>query len=495
MNKVFAFSWVVVAILGIGFPDHLVAFQRTLEVSEGVKEEILQVERGLGAAFRVKGDSPSTWTLEDRMEHYRVPGVSVAVVKDGKLRWAKGYGIANTRTEALVDVDTLFQAGSISKPVAALAALKLVDDGKVDLDEDINLYLKDWKVPNNEFTTTEKVTLRRLLTHTAGMTVHGFPGYAKGEDFPSTTQVLDGEGNTDSIRVDKTPGESWRYSGGGYTVMQKMVEDVSGMPFGEFLDQEILSHMEMTESTYQQPLPDSLHERASGAYNFRGSLIKGDWHSYPEMAAAGLWTTPSDLAKYCIAIQDIVAGKGDGILSKSLTLEMLTKHQGDWGLGPSLADEDESLIFQHGGKNAGFTNDMFAYANRGDAVIVMTSGDNGGALIREIMRSIADVYQWRGQTEWIESLELDEESLERLAGKYTTEFDGRSVAFTFKAVKNALEVSVPMEAETKTIIPVGELEFVDVSDGTKVTFKQDDAGAIKGFSLNGQVEFSKSEKK
>ena len=339
--------------------------------------------------------STGNYSILERMKNYNVPGASIAVVVDGKLEWAKGFGIANSITGQKVDSGTLFQAGSISKPIAALAVLNLVETNNVDLDEDVNLYLKDWKVPGNEFTAEEKVTLRRLLTHTAGTTVHGFPGYPQKDVFPEIHDVLNGNGNTEKIYVDKVPGSTWRYSGGGYTIMEKVVEDVSGLSFEEYMDIYILKPLAMTRSTYQQPLPQELHAQASAAYNWNGKIIDGLWHNYPEQAAAGLWTTPSDLAKYVIEIQDIYAGTSPGFLSKNTIDSMLTMHDNGWGLGPILRQVNGSLIFQHDGKNEGFTNEFLAFVSPENAVIIMTNGDNGGKLIREIRNSIFRYYGWQ----------------------------------------------------------------------------------------------------
>ena len=340
-----------------------------------ILNEIRTVENGLIPGILVKGEPEKRYTLTERMAFYNVPGLSIAVIRDGKIRWAKGYGIANTRTGKAVDVNTIFQAGSISKPLAALGALLLVQEGKVDLDTDVNTYLKTWKVPENEFTKTEKVTLRRLLTHSAGMTVHGFPGYSYLDKFPDIETVLNGKGNTPAIFVDVVPGTIWRYSGGGYTVMEKMVEDMTGMPLEKYLAKKVLRPLGMKNSTYEQPLPKKRSKQASAAYHGDGKIVEGLWHNYPEQAAAGLWTTPSDLARYCIEIQEALAGKSHKVLNQETVGKMLTKHLSNWGLGPSLRWDADSLIFQHGGKNEGFTNNMMAFARRGDGLIVMTSAD------------------------------------------------------------------------------------------------------------------------
>ncbi|EDY81732.1 beta-lactamase [Verrucomicrobiia bacterium DG1235] len=357
-------------------------------------EEVSSIEKNLRANSNVDDKPAGPFTIEERMHELIVPGVSVAIVKDRELVYAKGFGIANSLSGTQVTTETLFQAGSISKPLAALAALKLVDQGKVDLDTGVNEYLKEWKVPENKFTKNEKVTLRRLLTHTAGLTVHGFPGYKPDAKFPSTIDVLDGKGNTAPIRVDTVPGSTLRYSGGGYTVMQLLIKDVSGMDLAEFMDQYVFPEIGMTRSTYQQPLSGDFVDSASGAYNRKGKLIKGVWHNYPETAAAGLWTTPTDLAKYCIHIQNIYNGKAEGVLSSERVEAMLTPDKRSWGLGPRLSGKGDSLQFMHGGKNAGFTNNMTAFADGRGAVIVMTNGDNGGRLANEIIRAVFTFYDW-----------------------------------------------------------------------------------------------------
>ncbi len=457
-----------------------------------VQQEIANIENGLGPSIQVQGKPQVSWTIKDRMQHYRVPGVSVAVVKDGQLRWAKGYGIANTKTGQPVTNQTLFQAGSISKPVAALAALKLVDQQKIDLDENVNAYLKRWQVPDNDFTHKEKVTLRRLLTHTAGLTVHGFPGYSQQDKFPNALAVLNGQGNTDPIRVDMIPGTQWRYSGGGYTVMQLLVEDVSGVPFDQYLAEHVLQPIGMKLSTYQQPLPASRQSEASAAYDRAGKIIAGNWHNYPELAAAGLWTTPSDLAAYCIEIQQILAGEKTGILSRQIVQQMLTKGQRDWGLGPSLSGDGEELVFQHGGKNAGFTNEMLAYAHRGQAVIVMTSGDSGGPLCGEILRAIADEYDWRGQTKEVSLFAMDQSQLAAFAGQYAASMNGQTMQVQIAVADNQLKVTIPAQRTTKEIIPIGSTEFVDISDGTQIEFDVNESGTVQGFVVDNRMKFTKS---
>ena len=444
------------------------------EASIDTSSEISAIEQGLLPAIQVKGDSVIKFNMSERMDYHKVPGVSIAVVKDGKLRWAKGYGIANTNKGNEVNTTTLFQAGSISKPLAALSALKLVEEGKVDLDEDVNTYLKDWQVPESDFTTEEKVTLRRLLTHTAGMTVHGFPGYQQTDSFPSITTVLNGAGNTPAIYVDTIPGSIWRYSGGGYTVMEKMVEDISGLSLDEYMAKNILPPMGMVNSTYEQPLGKKYHVNASAAYDNEGNIIDGLWHNYPEQAAAGLWTTPTDLANYCLEIQEIMAGKTDGVIKRETVEMMLTKSKNDWGLGPSLAWAADSLRFQHGGKNAGFTNNMIAFAHRGNAIIVMTNADNGGKLIGEVLRSVSGYYGWGiSSPKVVETIELSVEKLNELVGQYKLNFQVPDIGDYFIDVTiedNKLVVFDPNNNETNILTALEEGKFLDLTTGDNNEF-------------------------
>lgn len=350
-----------------------------------VQARIARVESGL------------KMTLAERMAFYKVPGLGIAVIHGGAIEWAKGYGVREAGQPTPVDTDTLFQAASISKPVAAMAALKLVQGGKLALDEDVNRKLSTWKLPENEFTAGEKVTLRRILTHSAGLTVHGFPGYAQGAPLPTLVQVLNGvpPANTAPIRVDVKPGTLFRYSGGGFTLMQQMLIDVAGRPFPEFMQDTVLGPLGMTHSTYQQPLPEALWRQAASAHDRDGVAVKGRWNTYPEMAAAGLWTTPSDLARFAIELRNAFRGQSERVLSAATARQMLTRQRKDLnGLGIGLRGEGQTLSFSHGGANRGFMCQLIAFAESGDGAVIMTNGDRGQALIQEVLRAIAAEYGW-----------------------------------------------------------------------------------------------------
>ena len=272
---------------------------RPSSASQGnnLEQRIQRVETGLIPRDGPKGKNPLAQNLIDRMHHYNVPGVSIAVIDNGTIDWARGYGFADVGTNQKVDVDTLFQAASISKPVTAVAALHFVEEGKLALDEDVNRKLVSWKVPENEYTKTEKVTLRRILSHSAGLTVHAVAGYAAGEPVPSLIDILNGKKGTYSepVVVDFVPGSKMRYSGGGFCVLQQLLVDITGKSFPALMQETVLSKLGMSNSTFDQPLAASESVYAATGYDEQGAPVRGRWRVYPEMAPAGLWTTSSDL--------------------------------------------------------------------------------------------------------------------------------------------------------------------------------------------------------
>ena len=295
------------------------------KVSSELAGHIQRVENGIPPIPISDTGPPLRLNLEQLMQTYKVPGLSVAVIDNFKIAWAKGYGVTEAGAHNPVTIHTLFQAGSISKPVAATGALSLVQQGKLSLDENVNDELKLWRIPDNEFTKDQKVTLRRIMSHSAGLTVHGFPGYAVGSPIPTLQQIFNGEppANTAPIRVDIVPGTKFRYLGGGITIEQQLLIDVTGKPFPQFMRQAVLDKIGMSDSTYEQPLPPARAAMAATATHSDGMPVPGKWHIYPEMAAAGLWTTASDLARFGIEIAVSKQGKANHVLSEAMTREML----------------------------------------------------------------------------------------------------------------------------------------------------------------------------
>lgn len=439
-----------------------------------IEQHVQHVTSGLIGGVVLKGQEHATHTLADRMKELNVPGVSVAVIHNGKIEWARGFGVRRIGGEP-VNAETMFQAGSISKPVAALACLRLVQQGKLSLDTDVNTYLTSWKFPSDPVQKGKPVTLRELLTHTGGTTVHGFPGYASNEPVPTLVQVLNGEkpANTPAIRSEAAPGARWNYSGGGFTIMQQVLLDVTKEPFPKLLHDTVLAPIGMTRSTYEQPLPQGLRANAATPYRGDGKPVEGGAHTYPEMAAAGLWTTPTDIAKYALEVDRSLDGKANHVLSQEMTREMLKRGgMGSWGLGVQLGGSDANPWFSHGGVNEGFVNIFYMFEKSGDGAVVMTNSDQGGQIGDELIHSIAAEYNWPDLRPTVRTpVHVDEKTLATYVGTYALapNFDIVVMLENGQLITQATgQPKIPIYAETETkFFPLfpAELEFVKDDQG------------------------------
>jgi CubicO group peptidase (beta-lactamase class C family) len=424
---------------------------------------------GLRPAIEVEGRAPIRWSVAERLAHHRIPGVSIAVIDAGRVVWAGGFGVKEAGTADPVTAATLFQAASISKPVTATGMLRLVAEGRLDLDADVNRYLRSWRVPENRHTAREKVTLRRIASHSAGLTQHGFRGYAEGEPVPTVAQLLDGANpaNHQAVRVDTTPGSLVRYSGGGTTVQQLVMTDVTGEAFPALMKRLVLDPAGMRRSTFEQPLPMGRWSDAARGHRPDGTMIRGRWHTYPEMAAAGLWTTPTDLARWAFAIESARSGRDTTILPRALAEAMLTRQAGDYGIGPALGGSDSTFRFGHNGANEGFRATLTFFPVTGQGAAIMVNSDRGSELANEILNALAAELGWPARApRVIREVRLDGDRLARHVGTYAYEFQGRrsSVAITVDSGRlwlrpddePYLEELVPTDSSgTFTLIPGG----------------------------------------
>jgi len=432
---------------------------------------IARVENGLRPQVLFEGDA--AWNILDRMKRYNVPGVSVAVLAEGRVLWAKGYGVMDADTKEPVTAETLFVAGSISKPVAAMGALKLVEEGRIGLDAPINDALTTWKLPENELTAGHPVTLRQLLSHSGGTTVHGFRGYAEGEAVPSITDILDGKGNSPAVRVDLEPGKQWRYSGGGITVMQLALADAGKAPFPEIMRAKVLEPVGMAASSYEQAFtPERLKLAASG-HDAEGKVIPGKRHAYPEMAAAGLWTTATDLAKFAGEVWLSVNGRSNKVLSKETARLMVEPHiaargEQQMALGLFLEKRGGQTYFGHGGQDEGFIAYLIAHRENGYGAAVMTnSHGRANALIEEILKAIAAEYGWKDfLPKPLRPVILDPSALEACAGRYRMDHD----AVLTVAVKDGGLEARRSEGAPLELVPVGAREFASREEPVRLVF-------------------------
>jgi len=338
------------------------------------------------------------FTLEQVMRRFRVPGVSVAVIHDFKIHWAKAYGVADVSTGRPVRIDTPFQAASISKPVTALAAMLLVQQGKFGLDDDANRHLKSWRVPDGPLTRSQPVTPRSLMSHTSGADDgFGFPGYDPAAPRPSVAQILDGASpsNVGKVTFARPPYAAYKYSGGAVTLMQLLLTDVTGEDFAALMQARVLGPLGMADSSFEQPPPESRAARLAHAHNGQGAHGAVPWHIYPEQAAAGLWTTPSDLAKLAIEVQEAARGPKGRVLAQASAREMTAPvGTGPYAVGFGVEQRGQGWYFAHGGSNWGFRAHLVAHVRKGYGLVVMTNGDAGGGLIAEIEARVASAYGW-----------------------------------------------------------------------------------------------------
>jgi len=362
---------------------------------------IARIERTLLPGVTLFGRPTRNMAVAERMAHYKVPAISVAVFDGGRIVWSRAWGDAAPGRPATAR--TLFQAASISKPVFAASALSFVHDGRLSLDRPVNDFLRSWRVPDSEAAPGSAVTLRHLLSHSAGLSVHGFRGYAAGEGVPTLRQLLDGTppANNDPIRITQRPGEGWRYSGGGTSVAQQAVEDVAGRPLAEIMRGSILAAAGMRESSYAQPLPPARARLAAVAHDEEGAPIAGRWHVYPEQAAAGLWTTPTDLARFALWVIDGARNRRIGGAQRFVASHLIEPQpspppgRGErMGLGLFLGGEGRSFNFSHGGSNAGFRAFLVGFPETGQGAAIMVNGEAGYPLVQELLRAIAREYRW-----------------------------------------------------------------------------------------------------
>lgn len=431
---------------------------------------IEQVENGLFAenepAFAPRH------SLSARMAEYRVPAVSVAVIDGGELAWAKAYGVRASGQPNTVNTETLFQAASISKPVAALAILRLVEAGHFDLDTDVNEYLTSWQVPPVDG-WQPRLTLRQLLSHSAGATVHGFLGYNHAEALPTPVQILDGvtPANSDPVRVDTLPGAQYRYSGGSISIAQQVAADVLGKPFAEIVYEWALKPLGMTHSTYAQPLPEPLFANVAPGHYYTGETVEGGWYTMPELAAAGMWTTPTDLARFLIALRRAYAG-AESPLSQQVARWMLTEtipaENGlSVGLGIFLNRWDGAATCEHSGGNVGYKCNAKIYFEGSDfGAVVMTNADYGYMLVQEVFNSIGAAYGWKQPPS---------------AAKPESDVLESDYAGTYQ-LTTGLKLNVALTGETLT---------AQVGQQPPLELRQFEAGKFRLYPLNAAVAFER----
>ncbi len=473
------------SLLGVAIPMSLAAQGRSpadyMTAIEGVQATAGQ--NGLGNK-----------TLEELMVDFGVPGVTIAVIRDFEVHWAKGYGVADVETGAPVDTETMFQAASISKPVTAMAVLRAVQDGLFALDDDINDILESWKLDGGDFTRDRPVTPRSLTSHTSGLgDGFGFPGYDPADPLPTVIQILDGHelSNVGPVFMERAPMSFEEYSGGGVIVMQQALTDARGRRFADIMRDDVLQPVGMTNSSFVQPISPENDRNAARAHDGEGRSRGAKWHVYPEQAAAGLWTTATDLARFAIEVQKSAVGESNRVLSRTTVQEMLSPvGVGGFAVGFAIGKMGQGWYFSHGGGNWGFRCTLLAHKVKRYGLAIMTNADQGGAVMAEVSRRIQAAYEWdsmadpvpRGYARPVERIEVEvaEAILETYVGEYemANEF---SLVVTledgalFVHPTGQEKVPVFAESETKFFLRVAEAQ---------ISFTKDDSGAVTGLVLH-----------
>lgn len=455
--------------------------------------KITQVENGLRYKVLITNSDNKPMKLSERMKYYKAPAVSIAVVDNGRLDWAKGYGIHSNPAHDKINQATLFQAGSVSKTVTALGALILVNQGKLSLDVDVNKYLKSWKIKDDKF--KQKVTLRRLLSHSAGLNVPGFFGYSIHAKLPTTVEILEGKRptvNTNPVKVIFEPGTKYKYSGGGTTIVQLLIEDITGEDFATWMDNNVLQPLNMNSSSFKQPISHKNRWLACFGHNADGTEVAGHWHVYPEKAAAGLWTIPSDLAKFMIAIFGMLNGNTNKLVSQDLIKEAISPQikisdQRSEGLGVFLSGEGATFTFGHDGENKGFVARYLAFPNRNFGMVIMVNDDGAFELIDEISHSIADAYDIPNYEKVLKtSKSFNVDLYKNAVGVYQRQKGNDDDKMIVTMHDNKLYVSSPILKKTELYL--GENDRFFVKEGVvELKFSQDDK-TMKLFALDGNSD-------
>ena len=399
-------------------------------VDPAIQQKMTAVENSLAPSV-IFGDTIPKLNLEKRMKETAIPGLSIAVIRDYKIEWARGYGWADVEEKRKVNANTRFQAASISKSINSMGILKLVEMGKLDPEADINTYLTGWKFPYDSVSKNKKISVYNLLSHTAGLDIHGFPGYETTDTIPTVQQILDGRrpANTKAVRALFEPGTKFKYSGGGTTISQLLLTNITNSNYASWMEKNVLLPLGMTNSSYNQP-PTTTANLATGYYR-DGKPVKGKYHVYPEQAAAGLWTTPTDLAKYIIECQLALEGRSKKVLSQLMMKKRLTPYiDSSAALGVFIDKKGEQLYFTHNGGNEAFLCTSYGSMQGGNGVVIMINGENF-AVVNELLSSVATVYGWKEfyKPTFRKSVTLPKDSLQKLVGNFQLEKDTLTIAF------------------------------------------------------------------
>lgn len=382
-----------------GLPLFLISILLTSFVScqtpESItKSRIKSLEKGLLRAVYFKGQRPEKLRLVDRMAFYKVPGISIAVMDKFQIEWVKAYGYKDIIQYQKVTPETAFQVGELSQPVSAATVLRLVEENVLKLDEQLGTYFTEIAFAGRKFRPSEKIsiTLSSLLSHAAGFYPWTSSGYSRTSATPDLAQILRGEEPAQNYFSFRgfDPEAGVRFSDFNYVLLEKYLEDKTGKKLDELARKEVFSRLGLKNTFFGLPVSGDI---ASGHLR-EGPEVDGSWYKYPEQAARGLWSTPSDYLKFVIDLMDCARTGKKGLLSAELARQMLSPQAPQIGYGFRLEGEHEKFKIYMKGKTHGYRTALLIYPALGQGVVVMTNSENGGVLIDEILRGLSAVYNW-----------------------------------------------------------------------------------------------------
>lgn len=441
----------------------------------------LQGDWKLIPAVVIAGESPPT--LQERLRRYGVPGVSLAVIQDGRVGQVEVFGFAQAQGEQLTP-DTLLQAASISKPVTALGVLALIEHGRVSLHHPINAYLGDWTLRAIDGESASSVTVAEILSHTGGVNVPSYPGFEPDAELPGLTEILDGGEAAFSDPIAQTePAGAYRYSGGGYMVLQRMIEAVSGQDFECFMQRQLFDPAGMETATFRMPPKTS--EVAHG-HGWTGEPLAYPWLVYPQAAAAGLWATPEDLAQALVAYGAAFSGHESAIWSQVTARQVAELRTGDMGLGFGVHGAGDALAMSHAGWTRGFRSQIHYHPHTGDGAVIMTNADGGHLLIGDILRTLAAEYNWPDprEPETASRTVWSAERLKQIAGNYRMQPAGFTLSLT--VFGSDLEIHTPRGSRYRAV-PVELDELIIVESGDRMRIDQQ-TGQLELWGMTGTLQ-------
>ena len=424
-------------------------------------------------------------TIDARLAAHKIPGFSIAVIRKGELVWTQAWGNQSSNGGKLA-CDTLFQAGSLAKPVTVFAAFRMQQKNLINFDTNIEQYLSRYHLPSGAQTESNPVTFRNIFTHRSGIIAGGYEGYPNGSAIPTDVQTLSGlpPSNAPKLEILAPPNTQLRYSGAGYTVAEIALQDRFEKDFDPLMQEWLLKPFGMKQASFAQPIPPKFFPQIARGHDSQGKMIPGGWHNHPEQAAAGLWATPSDMATFLIELHRAYTHKSK-LISKASMKEFLADTQDGHSYGFRRLGEESAIFFTHNGGTRGYRAGMTINLESGDGLVYMSNSDAGANLGLEFLAAIARTEQWSIFRETtVKRRLISPDELVKFAGQYEFKEQGWKIQVLFE--NNGLTILFPNGDRYPLSSIVGEhFSFIHADTGVRASFMLSDAGTT--IALYGQT--------